>query len=123
MILGKAYPYERVVTDSGRYEQISADGKFLGWWEPYFRDEGLQNVYRPFLDLYDLPRFSGKVVGILGWTLHSKHMRHVVVVDELGIVDPADDAPDHIDIAEYILSRRTQGVVFDEDFLAIQLPQ
>jgi hypothetical protein len=45
---------------------------------------------------------------------------HIVAVDELGIVDPANGSPDHIEIAEYVLNRRSQGVNFHSEFLAVE---
>jgi len=120
MVMGHPYSYERVLKDSDKYAKVSEDGKFLGWWEPYLKDEGFLLCYRPFLDLYELPQFSGRVVGLLGMHIPHINMRHIVAVDELGIIDPADNAPDHIEISEYILSRKKQGVNFDGDFLAIE---
>jgi hypothetical protein len=46
--------------------------------------------------------------------------RHVVAVDELGIVDPAAGAPEHISVQEYVFSRSPQGVRFDDEFLAVR---
>jgi hypothetical protein len=46
--------------------------------------------------------------------------RHVVAVDELGILDPADGAPDHISVQEYVLTRLLQGFRFDDEFLAVR---
>ena len=45
---------------------------------------------------------------------------HIVCVDEIGVVDPANGAPDHIDISQYVLDRRAQGVIFHEQFLAVE---
>ncbi len=121
MVLGAAYPYERVLVDSARYEKVAPDGKFYAWWEPYFSDEGLQHHYRPFMDLYELPRFKGRVVGLLSMDIPELRQSHIVCVDEIGVVDPADGAPAHIDIPQYVLERRAQGVRFHAEFLAVQI--
>jgi hypothetical protein len=120
MVMGPPYSYERVLRDSGKYPQVLENGKFHAWWEPYFRDERFRAVYRPFLDLYDLPRFRGRVVGLLGMTISHMKMGHIVGVDELGIIDSADNAPDHIEIGEYVLSRKSQGFSFHAEFLAVE---
>jgi hypothetical protein len=118
--MGPPYSYERVVQDSQKYSKVSENKKFYAWWETYIRDEGFRACYRPFLDLYQLPRFSGRVVGLLGMDIPHKQAAHIVCVDEIGIVDPADDAPDHIDIGQYVLDRRAQGIIFHREFLAVE---
>jgi hypothetical protein len=120
MVMGHPYSYERVLRDSDKYAKNSNDGKFFAWWEPYLLDEGFRICYRPFLDLYALPRFSGLVVGLLGMDIPFIKMGHTIAVDELGIIDPADNAPDHIEINEYVLTRKEQGVKFHSEFLAIE---
>jgi hypothetical protein len=35
-------------------------------------------------------------------------------------MDPADGAPDHIDIQQYVLDRGEQGCVFHKEFLAVE---
>ncbi len=120
MVMGRPYSYERVLRDSRKHPHVLENGKFHAWWEPYLRAEGFRAVYRPFLDLYDLPRFRGRVVGLLGMTITHMNMRHIVAVDELGIIDPVDNAPDHIEIGEYVLSRKQQGFNIDIDFLAVE---
>ncbi len=117
--MGDPYTYERVLHDSASFPAVSADGKFPAWWEGYLSNNGFQLTYRRFLDLYDLPRFGGSVVGLLHMTHHRLRKGHIVAVDELGIVDPADGAGDHIEIQDYILSRLEDGFVFDNEFLAI----
>jgi hypothetical protein len=76
--------------------------------------------YRPFLDLYQLPRFSRRVVGLLGMDNPHRQVAHIVCVDEIGIIDPTDGAPDHIDIGQYVLNRRAQGIIFHSEFLAVE---
>jgi hypothetical protein len=119
MVMGHPYNYERVLRDSANYPAITGDGSFLAWWEGYLRDEGFQITYRRFLDLYELPRFRGSIVGLLHMNIPRLRAGHVVAVDELGIVDPADGAKDHIVIQDYIYSRLEDGFVFDKEFLAI----
>jgi len=86
----------------------------------YLVDEGFQTVYRPFLDLYKLSDFGGGVLGILVLMNDRLRKGHVVAVDEIGIIDPADNSPDHVAIQDYIVSRLGDGFRFDEVFLAVQ---
>jgi hypothetical protein len=60
------------------------------------------------------------MVGLLGIDIPHLKAGHIVAVDELGVIDPADDAPDHADIAEYVLSRKAQGANFHSEFLAVE---
>lgn len=120
MAMRYPFTYERVLSDSDKYAKVSEVGKFFAWWEPYLRSEGFRVEYRPFKELYDLPKYGGRIVGLLGMTIPNLKMRHIVAVDELGVIDPATDAPDHIDIGEYSYSRNVQGVNFDEDFLVVE---
>jgi hypothetical protein len=120
MVMAHPYSYERVLNDSDRYTKISADGKFYAWWETYLRDEGFRTIYRSFADLFDLPRFGGRVAGLLQIDFPHLRLGHIVAVDEVGIVDPAENAPDHIEIAEYVLNRNSQGAKFHSEFLAVE---
>jgi hypothetical protein len=52
---------------------------------------------------------------------HLKVM-HIVAVDELGVVDPADGAPDNIYIPEYVLNRLHDAVVVHDEWLAVRKP-
>jgi hypothetical protein len=45
--------------------------------------------------------------------------RHVAAVDPAGVVDPADNFPDHMSLLDYVSSRSSQGFIFDLDYLAI----
>lgn len=118
--MGQPYSYERVLKDSDKYAKVSENGKFYAWWERYLRDEGFEIVYRPFLDLYSLPQFGGRVVGLLGMDIPHMIKAHIVAVDELGVIDPADNAPNHVAIEEYVLSRKTQGFSCHSEFLAVK---
>ncbi len=120
MVMGEPYSYERVLGDSAKYPAATTDGKFSDWWNRYLVDEGFQTVYRPFADLYKLPAFGGRVLGILVMMVPHLRKGHVVAVDEIGIIDPADDSPDHIAIGEYVLSRLGDGFKFDDVYLAVQ---
>ena len=64
----------------------TAGGKFLAWWEIYLDREGFEKAYRLFADLDQLPDFIGNVRGILGMDIPHLERRHVVAVDELGIL-------------------------------------
>lgn len=118
--MGHPYVYERVLQDMTKYPLVTADGKFLAGWERYLRDEGFQIVYRAFSDLFGLRDFSGRVRGILGAVVPGLKATHIVAVDEQGVVDPADNAPDHIDIGEYIRNRQQDGFESDDVFLAVK---
>lgn len=120
MVMAPPYTYERVLNDSLKYAKVSEDGKFYAWWEPYLREEGFRATYRPFLDLYALPQFEGRVAALLGMDLPHESAGHIVAVDELGIIDPANNAPDHMEIAEYVLSRKSQGANFHSEVLAVE---
>lgn len=74
---------------------ISSDGKFSAWWETYFRDEGFEGIYCYFDGLHALGQYGGAVVGMLGMDIPRLNRGHIVAVDEFGVVDPADNAPDH----------------------------
>lgn len=119
MVMGHLYSYERVLSDSDKYPKISEEGMFCAWWETYLRDEGFLIAYRPFRDLYSLPKFGGRVVGLLGLDIPHIQYSHIVAVDELGVIDPADDMPPHVDISEYVLGRICQGAVSRREFLAV----
>lgn len=95
MAMGPPYTYERVLRDSAQFRKTE-DCKFLAWWERYLVREGFKIEYRRFAELYRLADFNGNVRGILGMEIPHLRRRHVVEVDELGIVDPADGAPDHV---------------------------
>ena len=123
MVMGEPYSYARVLADSGKYPATTKDGKFWDWWRVYLADEGFQTAYRPFLDLYKLPDFGGGVLGILVLMNDRLRKGHVVAVDEIGIIDPADNSPDLVAIVVYIARRLGDGFRFDEVFLAVQKSQ
>jgi hypothetical protein len=45
---------------------------------------------------------------------------HVVAIDEIGVVNPADDWPNHINIRNYILRCLGDGIILDSEFLAVR---
>ena len=120
MVMGPPYSYERVLADSAKYPKISPDGKFSAWWETYFHDECLETIYCYFGGLYALEQQGGSVVGILGMDIPHLNRGHIVAVDELGVVDPADNAPDHIPLDHYVWNRKQDGVVFHTEWLAVR---
>lgn len=120
MVMGHPYSYERVQKDSMKYAKVLPDGNFNPWWESYLRDKGFEPVCRPFRDLYCLPHFGGSVVGLLGMNIPHIKWGHIVAVDELGVIDAADGAPEHMEVAEYIFSRKAQGFVFHSEFLLVK---
>jgi hypothetical protein len=124
MVMGPLYSYERVLRDSEKYPKMSEDGKFSAWWETYLQDEGFLVEYRPFMELYSLPYYGGRMMGLLGFDIPQLQYSHIVAVDELGIIDPADDSPPHTDIAAYVLGRiNNEKAVFHPDFLAVVNPK
>lgn len=119
-LLGEAYSYERVLEDTRRYPKINADGRFSAWWETYFCDQGLDSRYFAFDGLYSLPDFHGSIVGMLGMYIPRLKIGHIVAVDDVGVIDPADHAPDHVTLADYILSRTLDGVMFQDIWLGVR---
>jgi hypothetical protein len=111
-------PYERVLEASERYPRITIDGKFLAWWETYLREEGFELIYRPTSELHLLA--LNNAARIVGMDIPHLKRVHVVAADEMGIIDPADSAPDHIGFAEYFLTRTAEGARFHAEFLAVR---
>ena len=120
MVMGPPYSYERVLADSHSYLRISPDGKFLAWWDIYLRDEGFDTCLCHFDGLYAIPQYSGAVVALLGMDIPHLQRGHIVAVDELGVIDPADNAPNHVGLDFYVRSRTPDGVIFHEEFLAVR---
>jgi hypothetical protein len=102
--------------------KIASNGKFPAWWETYLRDEGFDACYCRFDGLYALPSYSGDVVGMLGMVIPHLTAAHIVAVDEAGVIDPADNAPNHIPLQQYVLNRLDDGVVFHDVWLAVRRP-
>jgi hypothetical protein len=121
MVMGHPYNYERVLKDSDKYDKVYVAGKYYSWWYPYLRDEGFEIVYRQFLDLFDIPQSAGRIVGLLTMDIPHIKWAHIVAIDELGVIDPAGNAPDHIEIHEYICCRKSEGVNFHNEFLAVKI--
>ena len=122
MVMGAPYTYERVLEDSSKYPKSTPGGKFPAWWETYLREEGFDFHYCRFNGLYALPDYGGIVLGMLGMDIPRLKAMHIVAVDELGVVDPADNAPDHNSIPEYVLNRLHAAVVFHDEWLAVRKP-
>jgi len=77
-------------------------------------------MYCRFDGLCALDQYAGSVVGMLGMDIPHMNAMHIVAVDEFGVVDPADNAPDHVPLASYVYSRRQDGVIFHDQWLAIR---
>jgi hypothetical protein len=120
MVMGPPYSYERVLADSLTYRKISSEGLFSAWWETYFREEGFESVYCYFDGLHALEQYGGTVLGMLGMDVPHLNRGHIVAVDELGVVDPADNAPDHMSVGVYVRNRIQDGVVFHTEWLAVR---
>lgn len=121
MVMRGEYTYERVLEDSTKYPLRLPNGKFHEWWARYLTDEGFAIALRPLSDLRQLPARRGDVAGLVTFGLPHLSAGHVVVADEIGIVDPATGAPNHADIDEYFRTRLADGAHFDDEFLAIRL--
>ena len=122
MVMGPPYDYDRVRRDCRKYPQSLSDGTFSAWWETYLREEGFGISYRPFRELCVLEGYRGALLGVLGMDFPALKAGHVVAVDELGVVDPADNSPDHEQIRQYILERESSGANFHEEWLAVTRP-
>jgi hypothetical protein len=120
MVMGPPYSYERVLADSEKYPKVSSEGKFYAWWETYLRDEGFESIYCKFDGLRALGQYGGSVAGILGMDIPHLKGAHIVAVDELGVVDPADNTADHVPLGAYVLNRVQDGVVFHAEWLAVR---
>jgi hypothetical protein len=120
MVMGPPYSYECVLAESAKYPKISSDGKFSAWWETYFRDEGFEGIYCYFDGLHALGQYGAAVVGMLGMDIPRLNRGHIVAVDEFGVVDPADNAPDHVPLDAYVRNRLQDGVVFHTEWLAVR---
>ena len=118
MIMGAPYPYERVLQDSYRYPKATPRGTYAAWWKTYLRDEGFDAQYR-FGGIHLLAAFGGELVGALCMEIPYVRMVHVVAVNEVGVVDPATKAPDHMSLSIYFSARRQDGVVFDPMWLGV----
>lgn len=47
---------------------------------------------------------------------------HIIAADEVGVVDPANNAPDHVPFQQYLLNPREDGAVFHDIWLAVKRP-
>lgn len=115
MVLG--YSYERVQGDRDRYSQFT-DRE--AWWGPYLADEGRSTKYVSLGAISSLPGAGGAARGLL--VLRSPLLRaaHLVAIDELGFVDPADGFPDHVPYDRYFPIKALSGFApADSNFLAI----
>jgi hypothetical protein len=121
MVIGPPYTYERVLQDSRSYPKFAADGTFPAWWETYLHDEGFETHYCHFNGLYALAKCGGNTRGILGMDIPHLNAGHIVAVDEIGVVDPADNAPNHISIPAYVLGRLNDAVIFHKEWLAVRM--
>jgi hypothetical protein len=122
MVMGLPFSYERVLSDRRSYALVGETGLFLPWWETYLRDNGFEISRCRFDGLYALPAYNGSVLGILSMDIPRLRAGHVVAVDEAGVIDPADGAPGHVPVQEYVASRLPDGVAFHDEWLAVKQP-
>ena len=57
---------------------------------------------------------------MLGMDIPHLNRGHIVAVDEFGVVDPADNAPDHVPLDVYVRNRLQDAVVFHTEWLAVR---
>ena len=71
-------------------------------------------MYCQFDGLHSLKDYGGAILGMLAMEYPIPHLKitHVVAVDEFGVVDRADNAPDHVALSDYVQSRIPDGVAF-----------
>ena len=62
----------------------------------------------------------GKGSGMLSMDIRRLSRSHIGAGDELGVVDPADNTPDHVALRDDVRSRIPGGVVFHEEWLAVR---
>jgi hypothetical protein len=79
MVMGPPYDYERVLQDSARYQKVTANGKFLGWWDTYLKDEGFKVEYRLLPGLRSL---TAEPPRMLVFRKPLDNAGHVVAVDQ-----------------------------------------
>jgi hypothetical protein len=122
MVMGSPYNYERVLKDSSKYQKVDTNGKYIPWWETYLMDEGF-NLHHWRWSESDLnaistfiSRLREEAAGILTMNLPGVQRRHIVAVDSMGVVDPAVGAPPHESLDRYISERKSQGVIFDDQY-------
>jgi hypothetical protein len=120
MVMGTPYSYERVLADSAIYPKISSDGRFSAWWETYFRDLGFESTYCYFDGLRALRQYPGAIAGMLGVDIPRLNRGHIVAVDEIGVIDPADNAPDDVPLDAYVRNHLQDGVIFHTEWLAVR---
>jgi hypothetical protein len=101
-----SYSYERVVEDRRRYSQL--DDK-SGWWEWYFRDEGRWVEYVPLKERGVIQASGSNDLGVLVMTHPTLRVGHVVVMDELGVIDPADGFAEHLAFVRWKALKMSQG--------------
>jgi hypothetical protein len=89
-----SYSYERVLED--RRRRYSPFDDKDSWWEWYFQDEGRRVAYLPLQERDVTQAHDSNVLGVLGLTHPRLSVGHVVVMDEVGVVDPSDGFPEHL---------------------------
>ena len=85
------------------------------------RDEGFAFVYLPTASLGEANLPSGDVVGLLVLISDVLRTAHIVVVDEVGIVDPASGFPAHVGFDAYWKLQTRVGFKRDSEYLALTL--
>lgn len=116
-----SYRYERVLED--RQQRFPQFDNKTSWWEWYFLDEGRQIEYLPLQARDLIQDHDSNVLGVIGLKHHGHAMGHIVVLDELGVVDPAEGFPDHMSFADWRVAKLSQGFVLEPEFLAVLSPE
>ena len=76
--------------------------------------QGVAQNERDFVQAND-----SNVLGVLVVTHPRLSVAHIVVIDELGVVDPSDGFPEHLAFVKWKALRLAQGFVLESEFLAV----
>lgn len=108
--------YEQVKADRAQYFYL--DDK-TEWWQCYLINKGFNVDYLPLTNLDILQVPGGTKVGLLVMENRTLQAAHIVAIDELGVLDPSDGFPDHVDWDLYVQLKQFQGFALDAEFLLV----
>ncbi|HEY8286972.1 MAG TPA: hypothetical protein VIJ28_21485 [Chloroflexota bacterium] len=73
---------------------------------------------RPFAEIHAFPSAGGGV-GILSLDNPKLTTSHFVALDAPGVVDPAVDIPDHLELEDFLVRHLSVGTQFHMSFLMV----
>jgi hypothetical protein len=124
MVMGPPFNYERVERETRVRPKLNDSGKPFAWWSSYLQLNGFQIGYKPLSIIPRLAELDGRARGMLVLQSKAIGIGHVVAIDELGIVDPGGESPDHMTLEELEEKYAPHGFVTDSEFLAVvKVPQ